>query len=94
MHSFQNSPHNYTGTNDNSTSEFNTLYNIYYKSKGTDNTQGGILFNEGKKGIYGTQTLQRDVDMYQKSFDDLSDDDKWDRIHKIVLNGKPVYYAK
>lgn len=94
LHNYQTQAHFYTNQNDDLTGDFNRRYNLYYQSKGVDPGQGGIKYDPNNENIYGTQTLQRDVDLYQDAFN--FDNPNQDRIHEIDLgnNNKIKVYKK
>jgi len=79
---------------DTSWAPFNKNYNLTYHSKGTGEGLSTILYDPTTEQYRGTSTHARRPDLYEKEFDNLTDDEKWDRIHKIKLNGKDVYVAK
>ena len=89
----QNKQYNYS-MKDTSWTPFNRNYNLTYHSKGAGEGYSTILYDPTSEQYRGTSTHARRPDLYEKDFDKLTDDEKWDRIHKIKLNGKDIYVAK
>lgn len=93
IYNTQNQHYDYN-LNDSSWADFNKNYNLTYNSKGSGANASSIYYDSKNEQYRGTSTHARRPDFYQTKFDDLSDDEKWDRIHKININGTNYYVAK
>lgn len=82
--------------NDNNASEFNTLYkNMFASRSGLDSSLPGYIgFQENQKHKVGSNTWLRTMDLYEKEYDDLTDEEKKARTHIIKIGDKEYQVYK
>lgn len=77
-------------------SDLNTLYKRMFASRsGEDSSLPGYIgFQDDQKDKIGSNTWLRTMDLYEKEYDDLTDEEKKSRVHKINIGGKEYQVYK